>query len=278
MRRPLLAPIVCAVVLLAHAPPSPGATLDDAEALYQSGDFAGAESLFRRHLLEFPGEEVARFRAGQSALNRGQYIDAARDFGLVVDSAGSLAPRARYMAGVASYRLGDYTTAKSEWGETMRRVASDDTAAAAQYGRAWCSIRTHAWEEASLELGRLQLVFPSTADSQRAASLSDALREAHALPLRSPRAAKWLSTALPGTGQMYAGRAASGVVSLGLNAGFFYFLARAVSDERWVDALFIYVAGSRFYWGGRENAGKFAETRNARIREAFVSRLEREGL
>jgi tetratricopeptide (TPR) repeat protein len=265
--------LLVGVALLGAAVSAAAAGLAGAERLYEAGDYAPAEELFRRHLVEHPSEEAARFRAGQAAFALGRYIDAAADFELLARDGDGLAERARFMKGLASYRLGEYSTAADQWSETVRLVQSDDVASAAQYGRAWCAIRRHQWSDAGAQLSRLSLILPDSREASRASLLHDALRDADALPMRSPRAAKWLSTGLPGAGQLYAGRAASGMVSLGLNAGFFYFLARAVADARWVDATFIYVAGSRFYWGGRQNAEKFAVARNARARSEFVSRL-----
>ncbi len=272
---PTAAALLVGLAFLTRASLSVGADLADAEAMYRAGDYAHAEALFRRHLVQFPQEDVARLRAGQSALALGRYLDAAGDFELVLRVDGELGERARFLAGLASYRLGDFVTASSQWGDTVRLVRSADVASAAQYGRAWCAIRRHKWSDASAELRRLLLLFPASAESERTSLLTNALRNADALPTRSPGAAKWLSTVVPGAGQMYAGRVGSGMVSLGINASFFYLLGRAVRDGRWVDALFIYAGGGRFYWGGRQNAESFALARNERVRDGFVTHLAR---
>ena len=78
---------------------------------------------------------------------------------------------------------------------------------------------------------------------------------------------------LPGAGQVYAERYGNGAVSALLNGAFLYFMGKAAADERWVDAAFIYLIGARFYWGGRENAARFANEYNERETERFIERL-----
>ncbi len=268
---------VLALLWLACAAPGVLAAgeLGEAEELFGSGDFVGAEGRFRRYLLNEPGSEVARYRAGQAAMALGGYDRAGPDFEGVVALGGPLAARASFMAGLASYRLRDYVMAAGQWGDIVRSAERDDIAQAAQYGRAWCAIHRRQWPSAREELKRVTLLFPGRYDDPRVRPLLAELRRADALPLRSPTAAKWMSTVAPGAGQMYAGRVANGIVSTGLNGAFLYFLGRAVVDGRWVDALFIYVGGSRFYWGGRQNAEKFARARNEEQRARFVADLAR---
>jgi hypothetical protein len=249
--------------------------LGAAEARYAAGDFAGAESHFRQHLRGEPGSEVARFRAGQTAMALHGYGRAGDDFERVAAQGGALSERASFMAGLASYRLRDYVTAAGQWGDVVRSAERDDIAQAAQYGRAWCAIHRYQWPSSREELKRVTLLFPGLDDDPRAPPLLAELRRADALPMRSPTAAKWMSTIAPGVGQVYAGRVANGIVSAGLNGAFLYFLGRAVTDGRWVDALFIYVGGSRFYWGGRQNAEKFARARNDAMQRGFVADLAR---
>ena len=109
----------------------------------------------------------------------------------------------------------------------------------------------------------------------RAAALRTALERAENLRYRSPRKAKWLSTILPGTGQIYAGRIGSGLASMALNGLFFYTTGRSLAKKRWVDALFFYLIGSRFYRGGRQNAERFAWEANRRIEAEFIETLGR---
>jgi hypothetical protein len=206
-------------------------------------------------------------------MGQAKYRVAASDFARVRESGTGLAGRASFLVGLANYRLLDYSSAWMEWGELVRWVEDDDLVAAAQYGRVWCAIHGHDWPSAQAELARTRSLFPGRELDDRQKELAEALRGAEALPLRSPGAAKWVSTGLPGAGQIYSGRVVNGVVSAGINGAFLYFLGRSVAGGRWVDAVFIYLGGSRFYWGGRQNAERFARERNKDTREAFVARL-----
>lgn len=279
MRRREFVAAFCSCVTLSVLCGSSGLLASDAlergEARYSAGAFGEAERHYRLHLRDDPTSDVARFRAAQSAMQLGNYELAGIDFARVAEAESALAERASFLAGLASYRLRDYATAASEWGEAIRWVEDDGIVAAAQYGRVWCAIHRHEWSSARSELTRMRQLFPGREETERERALTEALRGSDALPLRSPSAAKWLSTALPGAGQIYAGRVGNGAVSAGLNGAFLYLLGSSVVDGRWVDALFIYLGGSRFYWGGRQNAEKFARERNTESRARFVARLAR---
>ena len=109
---------------------------------------------------------------------------------------------------------------------------------------------------------------------QSAAKLADTTLANTPLPLKSPRLAQFMSTVFPGSGQIYAGKTRNGLISLGINAAFFYLLGDSVVDKRYVDATGIFLVGSRFYWGNRQNAKKWAMEHNRDLEMDLIERLK----
>jgi TM2 domain-containing membrane protein YozV len=92
--------------------------------------------------------------------------------------------------------------------------------------------------------------------------------------VRSPVAAAWLSTFIPGAGQMYAGDWKDGFNALGLNALTAFLLVEGVLDGRYGDVMFVHLAFfERFYFGNRDNARLAVEARNRRVNRTVAVRL-----
>lgn len=96
------------------------------------------------------------------------------------------------------------------------------------------------------------------------------------LPFKSPRVAQWLSTFLPGTGQIYAGKLANGLISGAISAAVCYLLVDSIREERYVDAVGICLIGSPFYLGNRVNARRWTVEHNRRVEIDFIRRLRQQ--
>ena len=79
-----------------------------------------------------------------------------------------------------------------------------------------------------------------------------------------------MSTFLPGSGEIYAGKVGDGLISAAVNAAFFYLLVDSIREERYVDAVGISLVGSRVYWGNRLNARKWTVEHNRRLEADFI--------
>jgi TM2 domain-containing membrane protein YozV len=89
--------------------------------------------------------------------------------------------------------------------------------------------------------------------------------------------AELLSVFLPGAGQIYTGHYAQGAVSLGWNALWGYLTVKAFAADRVFDGV---MTGSllwlRFYSGGYQTAGTYADERNREIYNEALQFLERD--
>jgi tetratricopeptide (TPR) repeat protein len=132
------------------------------------------------------------------------------------------------------------------------------------------------WQKAAEELSR---AFPAEQNQdvqsrEKIEQLELLFTEARETPRKSPQGALWLSTALPGAGQLYAGDPWDGLNALALNAGLVALIYAAVKREWYLEGvlLFIYPL-RRYYLGNRNNARIAAERRNRIVDERYRKEL-----
>lgn len=91
---------------------------------------------------------------------------------------------------------------------------------------------------------------------------------------KSPSLAKWLSTFLPGSGQVYAGEPLNGLNALALNSMNTYFLWKAGRRKSFRDTLLIFsLLWYRYYQGNRLHAEEAALNANQAYTEQLLGRV-----
>jgi len=106
----------------------------------------------------------------------------------------------------------------------------------------------------------LEVYFKEESNYKAAYIVDSLLSQAGDIKYKSPGTARWLSTFVPGTGQMYAGNASSGINALVLNGSNIYFIIYKLLQEEYGNAFIIYYfLFRRYYMGNIYNAVK--ETR-----------------
>jgi tetratricopeptide (TPR) repeat protein len=132
------------------------------------------------------------------------------------------------------------------------------------------------WEKAAAELRK---AFPAgeIADigvRKKVEQLERLFTEARDTPRKSPDCAVWLSTALPGAGQLYAGHPWDALNAVVVNAGLITLICGAVKQEWYLEGvlLFLYPL-RRYYLGNRNNARIAAEGRNRTVDERYRRQL-----
>ncbi len=94
-------------------------------------------------------------------------------------------------------------------------------------------------------------------------------------PGKSERTAALLSLFLPGTGEMYAGNFGLGIRDFILNAGTGCLLYNAIRQQKYVDAILVFVfLANRFYLGSIYNAQRSALEYNEEKRLEFLKYLQ----
>ncbi|HTW91887.1 MAG TPA: hypothetical protein VMH22_09275 [bacterium] len=96
-------------------------------------------------------------------------------------------------------------------------------------------------------------------------------------PSRNSTLAAAMSTLLPGSGEVYAGQPAKGLLAFAVNAGSLAWATAAAKSGDWVSAsVIIGVLFWRFYNGSRSNAAAFADDFNSLSRQRRIERLAAE--
>ena len=93
-------------------------------------------------------------------------------------------------------------------------------------------------------------------------------------PRRSPTMAAVLSSFIPGSGEVYAGRPATGLLAFVVTAGSLVWAVTAARNDDWVSAsVIVSTLFWRFYNGSRANAVAFADEFNAASRRRRIAAL-----
>lgn len=124
---------------------------------------------------------------------------------------------------------------------------------------------TYQWESAK---DAIQIYFEEEGNSRFAEELDSLLSAAENMNYKSPTAARWLSTFIPGTGQMYSGNVGDGINALLLNGANIYFIIYKLLKEEYGNAYIIYFfLFRRYYFGNIYHAKKEAIEHNRKLNE-----------
>lgn len=238
---------------------------------------------------------------GDSLLKRGFNVEAGQEFRRslwLADSDDTSAGLAHFKLGLSLAATGQSQAAAQELSTAGRLSA--DLAEPAQTSMAGYYAHWKRYDLAAFELSDL-LVF--TRDSSRRAALNSAvgwlrLQEgdvvsaassydlagrhdvANALRLaketrhRSPTLAAVLSSLVPGSGEVYAGRTGPGLLAFAVTAGSLVWAVAAAKGDDWVSAsVIVSTLFWRFYNGSRANAVAFADRYNSAARQRRIAGL-----
>jgi outer membrane protein assembly factor BamD (BamD/ComL family)/TM2 domain-containing membrane protein YozV len=252
-----------------------------ADRLFDQGAYRAAILEYKRLLFYHPDTskvDLVRYRIGLSYYHQGNRELARQKFEEVTQNFPNspLNLQAQLMLGRTYFDAQNYSTARSTFFSIVSAGGGGETAAQAQYLRGWCYIHEQAWFKAIAEFRTVQRLQPNTPLSQVSTRLADMTYANTPLPFKSPRLAEWMSTFLPGAGQIYAGKLESGLISGAVNAAVCYLLVDSILDERYVDAVGICLVGSRFYWRNRVSAKKWTIEHNRKLEVDFIRQLKQQ--
>ncbi|MCE2414809.1 tetratricopeptide repeat protein [Candidatus Poribacteria bacterium] len=251
-----------------------------AEQLFESGDCQAARLEYKRLLFYRPDTEfkdIADYRIAQSYYYQNQPERAEhlfREF-LAVHPNSDFRFRSQLMIGQLHFDAGKYSLARTTLFELLQSSENTGAVAAAHYLRGWCYVHTADWNKAIAELRRVNTLQTDTSHGKNARRLADMLLEKTPLPHKSPQMAGWLSTVIPGSGQLYVGRVKEGVLAAVLGGTFIYLVADAIRERRYVDGAGISLIGWQFYWGNRIEAQRFASEYNSHRESELIEALKK---
>jgi TM2 domain-containing membrane protein YozV len=139
------------------------------------------------------------------------------------------------------------------------RLRNGESCDSCHYLLGICYLKERRWDDAEVEF----LNIKRNALKEKAMLKLDLVSQQS---YKSPKVALWLSTFIPGAGQIYSGKPFQGVVSLSLNVSLGYLTYRAIRDDRDMDAfLILYFGLQRFYFGNLRQAQQFSAQHNERL-------------
>lgn len=134
-------------------------------------------------------------------------------------------------------------------------------------------LHEYKWKAAQIEFSRAR-AGSSSINAKWLDSIQESLpyiEEALHLPYLSEKKALLLSTIIPGSGQIYAGKVMDGIISFVFNASMVYFtMERVKADDRLGAGLIVSVGLLRFYHGGRHNALQAAQEANEQMNSRML--------
>lgn len=250
-----------------------------AEQLFEAGDYQAARLAYKRLLFYHPNtvfRDIADYRTAQSYYyeerpERAELLF--REF-LGVHPDSPFRFQSRLMLGKLQFNAGAYSLARTTLFELLHTRADSEVMAAAHYLRGWCYIYTRDWNRAITELRRVNAYPSGEMKTKSARRSADILLEMTPLPRKSPQIAGWLSTFVPGSGQVYVGKHTEGILAAVLSGAFIYLVVDAVRERRYVDSIGISLIGWRFYWGNRSDARRFATEYNRHRERELIETLK----
>ena len=252
-----------------------------AEQLFESGDYRAARLAYKRLLFYRPDTEfkdIADYRIAQSYYYQSKMSRAEalfRKFSAVHPNS-PLRFQSQLMLGQLHFDAGAYSLARSSLFELLHTSTEPEVVAAAHYLRGWCYIRTTDWNKAISELRQVDISQINTVYEKKVHELADTLLEETPLPFKSPQVAVWLSTVVPGSGQLYVGKIKESILAAVLNGTFIYLAVDAIRDRRYIDCAGISLVGWQFYWGNRTGAQQLASEYNKHHEQTFIEALKRQ--
>lgn len=234
-----------------------------AEGLAQAGNYEAAITEYKRFICfsadsNATGEiwrEIARLYQKQSDWSNAVK---ALNHALTFTSDESLGAELKIEMGITFLVAKNYSAAEIE----LLRVATFADAPAIR-SRAYfflgvCHLYQQNWDEAQKAFAS---AFESTTVECRL--VNSIFSEENRPRKLSPELATWLSTFLPGAGQIYCGDWRNGLNALLVNGVFGYLLVSSIVNQQFANALITYLPlFQRYYFGNRNRAGEIAIARN----------------
>ena len=276
--QPMLSYLLIPLLLVAQSEPAEQ-QLHYAEHLFGQGTYDASILEYKRFLFYHPNTEMtdfARYRIAQSHYYQGNLAEAQLRFRAFTKAHfdSPLHHHAQLMLGKTYLDESDYSTARSIFFLVHTADSDKRLSAQAQYLRGWCYTYDKNWLKAIAEFRQIDTILPNTVLSDTSTQIANTMLANTPLPLKSPQLAQWLSTFIPGTGQIYAGRVRNGLLSTAINATFFYLLVDSLRDERYVDSVGISLVGLRFYWGNCSNAKQWTLEHNRKLEADLIRQLK----
>jgi putative membrane protein insertion efficiency factor len=199
-----------------------------------------------------------------------EYLDAAE-----VSQNVSWENAAYFMAAASDFNIGQYGRCKDLLSLCVFKGTSDTEIVVdieqAQFLRGLCSLSLGQWEDGIGRFEAIERTYPDSPYRNKALYLSQKAEQGVDLPSRNATMAMILSALLPGSGQVYAGRAHDGLRHFVFNGLLIYCVYSLINDDNYAAGYLLAGFTLPFYIGNIVGAKNGAEHYNVAKRDEFVS-------
>lgn len=239
-------------------------------------EFFRAITEYRRFLFTYPTSPhraFAHFRIAV-ALYQGQRYDKA--FAIFREVAERYpdtryAKQATLWQGESLMRQSLYPAAERAYEKMDQTLPDDESRQQARYQLGWALLYQRQWQKASAQFQR---VSPESHLYQAAQILTTESLHGSEIPQKSPWTAGILSGVLPGSGQLYNGRAGDALLAFFLNALFTAGIIETINQDRLAIAGVLSFFEAGWYAGNIYSAVNGAHKHNRHATETFIRNLE----
>ena len=251
--------------------------LDLGEHLFALGNYDAAITEYKRFLFfnsDHPQASEAQFKIGLAYRAQKWWTEATEAMVAAVQRTREteLQAERRVELAVTLIASGAYNLAIVELIKVDMQSQSARLRQRARFLRGVAYLYQFKWEQARSVFQAYFDGIPGTA--QAAAEIDALFSEALNLPQKSEKAARMLSTFLPGLGQIYAEDWKSGLNALLLNGVLGYVTLDAAIERDYDDALLsFFFLFYRYYAGNRYHAAEAAQAFNDRENRRYVDRI-----
>ena len=249
--------------------------LNLANHFFEIGSYENAITEYKRFIYFNPNDETISetfYKIGLAYRSQSNWKEALDAFRKSCANAlnDSIRDERRITIGTTLIAKGNYSSAEFELLKISLFSKYTEVKKKAVFFLGVCYIYSFKWDEA--EKSFTQYFLDSTLN--HFSKIDSLLAQAKNFKYKSPNLAKWLSTFLPGSGQIYAGNWLNGINALIVNGLTTYLLFDALVDKRYEDVLITNITlFERYYKGNRYNTKKMIELRNKKTRQAYAQKV-----
>ena len=255
--------------------------LNLAEKFMAAGEYEEAITEYKRYIFFHCEDDQADLsdvyaRLGLAFGNAGRWNDAVEAAEKSAQTARGEKTRDERKLTLAAIQISskNYSAAKFLLLKLEMYSSDEDVRKNAYFLHGVCCLYEHSWTEARLTLDEYFKYNSGAASASKKQDIDSLLEKALLTRAKSPSLAKWLSTFLPGAGQIYCGDWLNGLNALALNAAIGYLIATDLQNKQIQDALFNSLfLFQRFYQGNRVIAENAARQHNERFHRQWAEKI-----
>lgn len=246
-----------------------------ASKLYNNSNFEEAITEYMRFIYFNPDNEKVGdvyHKIGSAYRNQKKWheaIDAIRK-SIAISSNDSIRDDRRISLAVIMIANANYSAAEFELLRISHFTNYSGLKRKANFFLGVCHLYTFKWKESQEAFSN----YYSGSFKNKGNEIDSLFTFATNLTYKSPGAARWLSTFLPGSGQIYCGDWRNGINALVLNSLTSYLLINSLLERRFQDTFISFLTPfERYYRGNRYHAERIALLHNERLNETSAKKI-----